>query len=88
VQKTLNKLKLNIIRMGRIKSGLIKRTARTLVKENTSFTTDFNENKKVLIQYPMPDKGTRNKVAGYITRIKRAGNIPKTRKIMIEDDRR
>lgn len=73
--------------MGRIKSGLIKRTARTLVKENSSFTTKFNENKQVLAQYPMPDKGTRNKVAGYITRIKRAGNIPKARKPMTENDR-
>ena len=27
----------------------------------------------------MPDKGTRNKIAGYITRLKRASNVPKPR---------
>lgn len=67
--------------MGRIKSTLIKRTARTLVKENDSFNSDFTSNKKVLEDtYVMPDKGTRNKVAGYIVRIKRMGNVPKPRK--------
>lgn len=66
--------------MGRIKSGLIKRTARILIKENPSFTGNFEENKKVISQYEMPDKGTRNKVAGYITRLKKAGDIPKVRK--------
>jgi ribosomal protein S17E len=66
--------------MGRIKSSLIKRTARTLVKTNSEFSSDFKHNKKVLDVYTLPDKGTRNKVAGYIVRIKRAGNIPKPRK--------
>lgn len=66
--------------MGRIKSSLIKRTARTLIKENTEFSKDFKNNKKVLETYTLPDKGTRNKIAGYIVRIKRTGNIPKPRK--------
>jgi ribosomal protein S17E len=58
--------------MGRISSTAIKRSARTLVKENPSLTNDFNENKKVLSTYQLPDKSTRNKIAGYITRIKKA----------------
>src|SRR3989338_2373837 len=58
--------------MGRIKSMLIKRTAKTLVKTNENCTNDFEQNKKVLEQYNMPDKGTRNKIAGYIGRIKKA----------------
>ncbi|MFA6022950.1 MAG: 30S ribosomal protein S17e [Candidatus Pacearchaeota archaeon] len=72
--------------MGRIKSTLIKRTARTLVKENSGFSGNFDHNKKVLEQYTLPDKGTRNKVAGYIVRIKRAGNVPKPRKVIAKDE--
>ncbi|MEK6891274.1 MAG: 30S ribosomal protein S17e [Nanoarchaeota archaeon] len=69
--------------MGRIKSSLIKRTAKTLFRDNQNFSSNFKENKKVLAEnYVMPDKGTRNKVAGYIVRLKRAGNIPKPRKII------
>ncbi len=66
--------------MGRIKSSLIKRTAKTLVKENSSLNSDFGDNKKMLEDYKLPDKGTRNKIAGYIVRLKRAGNVPKPRK--------
>ena len=67
--------------MGRIKSLHIKRAAKALMRDNSSFTTDFKENKEVLKDYTLPDKGTRNKVAGYITRLKRAGDIPKPRTI-------
>lgn len=67
--------------MGRIKSALIKRTARTIVKENNDLTISFEKNKEAIKKYTLPDKGTRNKIAGYIVRIKRAGNIPKPRKI-------
>ncbi|MBI2628808.1 30S ribosomal protein S17e [Candidatus Pacearchaeota archaeon] len=66
--------------MGRIKSSLIKRTAKTLVKENSSLSPNFDENKITLQKYTLPDKGTRNKIAGYIVRLKRAGNVPKPRK--------
>jgi len=66
--------------MGRIKSGLIKRTAKSLVRDDSRFTTKFDDNKKILEEYVMPDKGTRNKVSGYIVRIKRAGQVPKARK--------
>ena len=54
--------------MGRIKSSLIKRTARTLEKED-GFSEDFNRNKKML-GATMPSKSVRNKIAGYISRLK------------------
>jgi len=53
--------------MGRIKSTLIKRAAKNLLSENL-LTEDFEHNKKVLGN-SLPDKTTRNKVAGYIARL-------------------
>jgi ribosomal protein S17E len=55
--------------MGRIKSTLIKRTARILEKEEY-FVDQFDSNKKILGN-TMPSKSVRNKIAGYIARIKR-----------------
>jgi ribosomal protein S17E len=55
--------------MGRIKSALIKRTARTLVKVGKNFEKGFNVNKDILGN-SMPSKRMRNRIAGYITRIK------------------
>ncbi len=72
--------------MGRIKSTIIKRTAKTLISDNPEFTDKFEANKKILESYELPDKGTKNKIAGYIVRIKRAGNIPKPRKHIEEND--
>jgi small subunit ribosomal protein S17e len=54
--------------MGRIKSTLIKRTARSLLKEEIKFTEKFEDNKNIL-GTTMPSKRLRNKIAGYITRI-------------------
>jgi len=56
--------------MGRIKSALIKRTARTLIKEESKFNDNFDHNKRIL-NNSMPSKSLRNKIAGYITRVKR-----------------
>ncbi|MGC9309706.1 MAG: 30S ribosomal protein S17e [Candidatus Nanoarchaeia archaeon] len=57
--------------MGRIKSTLIKRTARKLVDGSPeSFNEDFQHNKEILGNN-MPSKRMRNMIAGYITRIKR-----------------
>jgi len=53
--------------MGRIKSTLIKRAAKNLLSEDL-FTDSFEHNKKVLGN-SLPDKTTRNKVAGYIARL-------------------
>lgn len=58
--------------MGRISSKAIKRSAKTLISENPELNEDFESNKKVLSSYSLPDKGTRNKIAGYIARLKKA----------------
>jgi ribosomal protein S17E len=56
--------------MGRIKNALTKRTARALLKEKNIFETGFERNKK-LIGNTMPSKRLRNRIAGYVTRLKR-----------------
>ena len=57
--------------MGRIKSKLIKRTSRQLLERtDESFGKTFEENKKALGN-TLPGKKTRNKIAGYIARIKK-----------------
>ena len=53
--------------MGRIKSKLIKRTGKSLISEENNFTSEFEDNKKIL-KGLMPGKKIRNQVAGYITR--------------------
>lgn len=58
--------------MGRISSKQIKRTSRTLLANRQDFSPDFEKNKEVLEIYTLPDKSTRNKIAGYITRLKKA----------------
>jgi len=56
--------------MGRIKSTLIKRTSRQLIENSDeSFGKTFTENKKALGS-TLPSKKMRNKIAGYIARIK------------------
>lgn len=58
--------------MGRIKTLLIKRTARKLIiKFPDKFKDNFEGNKKVLarIKDLEMDKKIRNSVAGYITRL-------------------
>ncbi len=58
--------------MGRIKSTLVKRTSKQLLKhEEIVFTNAFNDNKKILGN-TMPSKKIRNKIAGYIARLQRA----------------
>ena len=57
--------------MGRIKPTLIKRTSRQLIENSSeSFGKTFEENKKALGS-TLPSKKVRNKIAGYIARIKR-----------------
>lgn len=57
--------------MGRIKSKLIKRTAKQLVSTSPEiFEKSFEENKKTLGS-TLESKKTRNKIAGYITRMKK-----------------
>lgn len=54
--------------MGRIKNALVKRTARSLLKEDSNFTGKFEDNKNFLGS-TMPSKRLRNQIAGYITRM-------------------
>lgn len=56
--------------MGRIKSTLVKRTARGLLKEENSFSESFERDKRLLGD-TMPSKKVRNKIAGYIARLKK-----------------
>jgi len=57
--------------MGRIKTKLIKRTTRKLIELSPElFDKEFEHNKKSLGN-TLPSKKVRNKIAGYITRIKR-----------------
>ena len=55
--------------MGRIKSTLIKRSAEKLADAGLPFSKDFHTNKRMLGPN-LPSKKLRNKVAGYIVRIK------------------
>jgi len=66
--------------MGRIKSTLIKRTAKQMIEKTPeSFSSDFRQNTKALGR-TMPSKRLRNMIAGYITRIKK-----NTQKIITQD---
>jgi len=63
--------------MGRIKSALIKRTARSMLKEENKFDDNFDNDKK-LIGNSMPSKRLRNRIAGYITRLNMNAKKKKT----------
>lgn len=58
--------------MGRIKTALVKRITRQLLRAHgDQLTTDFTKNKEVLNEVStMPSKKIRNVVAGYATRLK------------------
>ena len=56
--------------MGRIKQKLVKRTAHSLLKEENKFNDNFEENKKMITGLT-PSKKIRNKIAGYIARLKK-----------------
>ncbi len=59
--------------MGRIKTKLVKRKTKELLKAHgDKFSTDFEQNKKVTSQHArIPSKKLRNIVAGYMTRLKK-----------------
>jgi len=60
--------------MGRIKSTMVKRAAEQLMNQNAGFSTSFETNKKSLHGL-MPSKSTRNKIAGYISRLVKAERV-------------
>ena len=56
--------------MGRIKTQQIKRLTKKLMGETDQFTTNFDENKKVVDSVAIThSKKIRNVVAGYATRL-------------------
>lgn len=56
--------------MGRIKPTLVKRTTKKLLSEDNSFTSRFEDNKKILGSNTMPSKWIRNRIAGYLAKLK------------------
>lgn len=58
--------------MGRVKSLLIKRTAKELVKNNSALLNDNFDHNKKLLKVMLPSKRMRNSIAGYITRLKKS----------------
>lgn len=56
--------------MGKIKSKMIKRSTRELMKKGIKFSDDFDKNKKILGK-SMPSKKIRNQLAGYASRLKK-----------------
>ena len=60
--------------MGRIKLLMVKRAARQLLGGENDFDDSFEHDKK-LLGNTMPSKPIRNKIAGYIARLKRAENL-------------
>ena len=59
--------------MGKIRTELVKRSAAKIAKTYPKdFSTDFQDNKKRLQELTsIPTSKLRNRIAGYITRIKR-----------------
>ncbi len=59
--------------MGRIKTQLSKRVTQELMqKHGDAFSTDFEENKKLVKDYTtVSSRRIKNTVAGYVTRLKR-----------------
>ena len=57
--------------MGRIKTTLIKRVSKQLIREHgKDFKKDFDENKTLVSKYAdIPSKKIRNVIAGYVTRL-------------------
>jgi ribosomal protein S17E len=56
--------------MGKIKTKMIKRTAKALIDGGLEFNQDFENNKEILGK-EMPSKKVRNQIAGYLARYKK-----------------
>ncbi len=53
--------------MGKIKSKLIKRSAKSFIEKGVEFTENFEKNKKIL-RNTMPSKKLRNQMAGFLSK--------------------
>ena len=58
--------------MGRIKQLMVKRASKELLTKDLVFGEHFTGNKIMLGNNTMPSKKIRNKIAGYIARLRRA----------------
>jgi small subunit ribosomal protein S17e len=60
--------------VGRIRTKIIKTTAKQLIAQpGNKFSKDFENNKKILEELNITeDKSVRNKIAGYIVTLKKA----------------
>lgn len=58
--------------MGKIKSKLVRRSAKEIIKrnENSNFGEDFGKNKKIL-KNTISSKKLRNQIAGLIAKLKK-----------------
>jgi ribosomal protein S17E len=56
--------------MGKKRSNSPKRIIETLMANSDKFTSNFEENKEIVRKITNLNKNMRNRVAGYITRIK------------------
>ncbi|HIP65347.1 MAG TPA: 30S ribosomal protein S17e [Pyrodictium sp.] len=76
--------------MGKVRPGLVKRTARKLLEMYPDlFTEDFEHNKRVVsMLLEVESKKLRNQIAGYVTRLvklyKRTGEL----ELLIEEAKR
>ncbi len=61
--------------MGKIKSKLIRKSGENLVKKGVPFNDNFEHNKKVLGGNTMPSKKIRNRLAGFLVRLKKQEKI-------------
>jgi small subunit ribosomal protein S17e len=69
--------------MGTIRTEIVKRSAEKIVEAfPDSFSTDFQKNKNKLEEVAsIPSKKLRNRIAGYITRIKKLEATEKERSL-------
>ena len=59
--------------MGKVRVAIVKKTARKLLESHPDkFTTDFEENKKMVTQLlSSSTKWMRNRISGYVTTLKK-----------------
>tara|TARA_Y100000294_G_scaffold178114_1_gene207696 strand:+ start:829 stop:1077 length:249 start_codon:yes stop_codon:yes gene_type:complete len=77
-----------VISMGRIKTVLVKRVTKQLVKEHADeFSEDFTKNKEVLAKYAkIESPKLRNVVAGYVSRLIKQAKEGKVRRSIHKED--
>ena len=65
---------------------MIKRASKQLlVADDARFNGSFQDNKVALGKNNLPSKSTRNKIAGYIGRIKKMQTNPRVKKVRVEE---